>query len=79
MNGLEFALCVVAIIFGARVIRDFLRHQSGSRPQPPSDDTRLLVEEVSRLRERVQVLERVVTDNHDSVDLDRRIEQLRDR
>lgn len=79
MNPLEFALAVVAIIFGARLVRDFLRHQRAIHPGPPSEDTRLLVEEVARLRDRVQVLERVVTDNHDSLDLGSRIEQLRDR
>jgi hypothetical protein len=31
------------------------------------------------MKERIQVLERVITDNHKSVDLDREIERLRDR
>ena len=79
MNPFEMVIAIVAIVFGARVLRDYLRHREIAVPTAPSDDTRLLVEEVARLRERVQVLERVVTDNHDSVDLDRRIEQLRDR
>ena len=42
-------------------------------PGPQQND------EVRALRERVQVLERLVTDNHSSHDLDRQIEQLRDR
>ena len=36
-------------------------------------------QELQQLRERVQVLERVITDNHGSADLDRQIERLRDR
>ncbi|WP_174292323.1 hypothetical protein [Sphingomonas bacterium] len=79
MNPFEFVLAILAIVFGARIIRDYLRHRGETPIAPPSDDTRLLVEEVARLRDRVQVLERVVTDNHGSIDLDRRIEQLRDR
>ncbi|OWK27904.1 hypothetical protein [Sphingomonas dokdonensis] len=36
-------------------------------------------EEVRQLRERIAVLERVITDNHGSADLSRQIEELRDR
>ena len=36
-------------------------------------------QEVRQLKERIAVLERVVTDNHGSIGLDREIEQLRDR
>lgn len=35
--------------------------------------------EVRQLKERIAVLERVVTDNHGSIGLDREIERLRDR
>ncbi|MDF2495585.1 hypothetical protein [Sphingomonas sp.] len=36
-------------------------------------------EEIRQLRERIAVLERVITDNHGSTDLSRQIEELRDR
>jgi hypothetical protein len=36
-------------------------------------------DEVRELKDRVAVLERVITDNHKSLDLDREIERLRDR
>ena len=36
-------------------------------------------QEIRQLKERIAVLERVITDNHGSIDLDRQIEQLRDR
>lgn len=42
-------------------------------------DTIAARDEVRQLKERVAVLERVITDNHGSLDLDRQIEQLRDR
>lgn len=79
MNPFEMVVAIVVIVFGARVLRDYLRHRSEATVSLPNDDTRLLVEEVARLRERVQVLERVVTDTHGSIDLGSRIEQLRDR
>ena len=79
MNPFEMVVAILAIVFGARVLRDYLRHRGEMIAAPSNDDTRLLVEEVARLRDRVQVLERVVTDNHGSIDLDSRIERLRDR
>ena len=82
MNPAELVVTVLLIVFGTRLARDWMKHRAAAPPAVPpalDPDTRLLVEEVARLRERVQVLERVVTDNHGSIDLDRRIEQLRDR
>ena len=79
MNPAELVVTILVIVFGARLARDWMRHRAAAHVTLPNDDTRLLVEEVARLRERVQVLERVVTDNHGSIDLDHRIEQLRDR
>jgi uncharacterized membrane protein len=78
MNPAELVIAILLIVFGARLLRDFMRYRAAT-PVSSGDDTRLLVEEVTRLRERVQVLERVVTDNHGSLDLDQRIERLRDR
>ena len=75
----EFVITILVIVFGARMARDYLQHRSAAQQEAPSEDTRLLVEEVARLRERIQVLERVVTDTHGSIDLGSRIEQLRDR
>ena len=78
MNPPELIVAILVIVFGSRLIRDYLRHRHATPPAPDAD-TRLLVEEVARLRDRVGVLERVITDNHGSLDLDRRIEALRDR
>lgn len=36
-------------------------------------------DEIRQLKERIAVLERVITDNHGSVDLSRKIEELRGR
>ncbi len=42
-------------------------------------DTQALRGEIQQLKERIQVLERVITDERKSIDLDREIERLRDR
>jgi len=41
-------------------------------------EARRLQEEVRTLKDRIAVLERVITDNHSSSNLDREIEKLRD-
>ena len=43
-----------------------------------SAEARRLYDEVRTLKDRIAVLERVITDNHSSVSLDREIEKLRD-
>ncbi|QKS00887.1 hypothetical protein F9288_15600 [Sphingomonas sp. CL5.1] len=53
------------------------REQDGQ--QPPPADLIAARDEIRQLKERVAVLERVITDNHGSTDLSRQIEELRDR
>ena len=58
------------------------RYQAIGRDQQPaikSADLMRHEDEVRQLKERIAVLERVVTDNHGSIGLDREIERLRDR
>lgn len=42
-------------------------------------DTQALQNEISELKERVKVLERIATDNSSAIDVSREIEALRDR
>ena len=42
-------------------------------------ENRQLRDDIRGLKERIAVLERVITDNHGSIGLDREIERLRDR
>ena len=78
---------VVAIVFIAmlgKVLQERYRAmgriaQHGGAPHLSSADAERARDEVRQLKERVAVLERVITDNHGSVDLERQIEQLRDR
>lgn len=54
-----------------------LGRQDGARVD--SAETMMMRDEMRQLKERIAVLERVVTDNHGSIGLDREIERLRDR
>jgi len=79
MNPFELVLGIVGIVFLARVLRDRYRYQARVAPLADADDTARLRDEVRQLKERIHVLERVITDTHSSADLDREIERLRDR
>jgi hypothetical protein len=79
----SIAFMVVAIVLItsiARVAKE--RHRAEVRQGTPgldSADAMRMREEMNRLKQRVQVLERVITDNRGSMDLDGEIERLRDR
>ena len=81
MNPFEMVIAIVAIVMVARIIMH--RQKMWAQQQPTqavdSADTIRLREDVKQLRERVQVLERVITDNRSGMDLDREIERLRDK
>ena len=81
MNPFEMVAVIVIVVMIARVLRDRYRYgvHNAALQQPAIDpDAERLRDEVRQLRERVQVLERVITDTHSSSDLDRQIERLRD-
>lgn len=85
MSGSQFmvvlivAIVMVANIFKAKHRRspglDMVEHLRGDSAR----DTQALRGEIQQLKERIQVLERVITDERKSIDLDREIERLRDR
>lgn len=79
---MSFGTAIVAIIaiiaFAAMRIA---RYNSQQNHQPPVDD-RLLRErdeEIAQLRERIQVLERIVTEDRETRAIADEIESLRDR
>ncbi len=80
MNPFSMVVCIVLIVMVARVLTARYRAMENI-PQSPVDsiDALRLRDEVQQMKERIQVLERVITDTHKSVDLDREIERLRDR
>jgi len=76
MNGQEMVLGIVVVVMIASVLKAVLGGGHRRRPVEDPESARLKAE-VTALRERIQVLERIATEK-ESV-LERQIEQLRDR
>lgn len=81
MNPFEMVVAIIIVVTIGRVLQSRYRYRGAPKPADPGDsqENRQLRQEVQALRDRVQVLERVITDNHSSSDLDREIERLRDK
>jgi hypothetical protein len=84
MNGPEMVVLIVAVVMTAQVLKARYRMRdcgddTAIAPVADSAETRMLRDEVKQLRDRIQVLERVITDNHSASDLDREIERLRNK
>jgi hypothetical protein len=81
MNPFEMVVAIIIVVTIGRVLQQRYRyHGAAAKPDPAeAPENRQLRQEVQALRERVQVLERVITDTHSSSDLDREIERLRDK
>jgi cell division protein FtsB len=85
MNPFEMVLGIILIVTIGRVLqaRYGVRHGKHVTEYSVRDDAAATAEnhrlktEITDLRERIQVLERVVTDNEGSLRLDREIEKLR--
>ena len=85
MNGQEFVIVVLVIVFAFRIISHRMGMRTGwdrrwanqrLEAGDPRETTRLR-EEVSDLKERIKVLERITVDKENS--LAKEIESLRDR
>jgi hypothetical protein len=61
MNPFEFVIVVIALSFGYKLIAAFMRSREQSRSSDESANAGL-VQRLEQLEERVQVLERIVTD-----------------
>ncbi|SNT16704.1 hypothetical protein [Sphingopyxis indica] len=88
MNPFEMVIGIVLIVTIGSIIRakygvhGHRGRDSGYGPDiTPRDDaeTKALQAEIRALKERIQVLERIATDNNRAVSLDEEIEKLRDR
>ena len=81
MNPFEMVVLIVAIV----TIGSIIRAKHGTRKDRHGNDvtvangaeSRQLREEIKQLKERIAVLERLVTDNNSAIALDREIEKLR--
>ena len=87
MEGMEFVVAIVAIVFGSKLIRDLAYAKRGMKPGKSKgqqmcalcaeDNGASVAEELSKiekLEERIKVLERIVTDK--SSDLATEIDRL---
>ncbi len=85
MNPFEMVIGIVLIVTIGSVVRakyGVRRDNKGNEFfNAPVDtgETRALQAEIRTLKERIQVLERIATDNNRAVTLDEEIEKLRDR
>lgn len=80
MNGFTMVVLIVLITMIAKVMT--VRYRAIAKAEGrtiESADAMRAADEVRQLKERVAVLERLVTENHGSIGLDREIERLRDR
>lgn len=75
MNPFEMVIGIVAIVFGAKLIRDRNRLRFGPEARANAEANEALIAEVARLRGRVEVLERIALDK--GARLSDEIEQLR--
>lgn len=76
-NPFQMVVLIVLIVMGAAVLKARYQHKAGREAAADDPETLRMREEVRTLKERVAVLERIVTDNRDS--LSHEIERLRDR
>jgi len=81
MNPFEMVVLIVGIVMVASVLKaryGVTKDRDGNevvhRPDP---DAARLKDEIRTLKDRVAVLERLITDNNSAVNLDREIEKLR--
>ena len=68
-NGQFFVLCIIIVVFGARIFRDHLRLKQTQPRENPQYQAR-----IDALDRRVQTLERIVTDK--GYDLKREFDKL---
>ena len=81
MGWAEMVVAIIVIVTIGKVLQARYGQHGGAGQHDRADtaESLQLRQEVHKLRERVQVLERVITDTHSSSDLDREIERLRDK
>ncbi len=80
MNPFSMVVAIILIVSVSKIISRYIAAQGQAQNTAvQSADAMRAQDEVRQLKERVAVLERVITDNHGSLGLDREIERLRDR
>jgi hypothetical protein len=72
MNVFTFVFLTVTVVLCAKLIQTYIENRNRTRSENEADDETLL--KIDRLEERIQVLERIVTE--DRYDLKKRIDNL---
>lgn len=74
MNTLFYVVCIVAIVFTADTIQKYMKMKNDEKKaqDPELEET---LAQIERLEERIQVLERIITEN--KYDLGREISKLK--
>ncbi len=75
--------CCITIVLRAKykymADSGIIEDKDGNKKPLNSHDNKQQLLEVKELKQRVQTLERIATDNNKAIDLDREIEQLRSK
>lgn len=90
MDPFQMVVAIIAIITIGRVIQTKQKAKHGivedenvmgtkARRLLNNADTQQMQDEIRALKERIQVLERIATDNNNTSDINRQIEELRSR
>ena len=90
MDPFQMVVAIIAIITIGRIIQTKQKAKLGivedenfmgtkTRRLLNNADTQQMQDEIRALKERVQVLERIATDNNNTSDINRQIEELRSR
>lgn len=90
MGPFEMVVAIIAIITIGRIIQTKQKAKLGivedenfmgtkTRRLLNNADTQQMQDEIRDLKERIQVLERIATDNNNMSDINRQIEELRGR
>lgn len=90
MGPFEMVVAIIAIVTIGKIIQTKQKAKHGiiededilgnkTQRLIGSGDTSAMQDEIRALKERIQVLERIATDNNSATDLNRQIEELRNR
>jgi len=81
MNPFEMVVAIIVVITIGKVLQARYTARSSDPAEGPAEtaDTMRMRDEIRSLKERVAVLERVITDHNQSMRLDEEIEKLRDK
>ena len=90
MGPFEMVVAIIAIVTIGKIIQNKQRAKHGiiededmlgnkTQRLISNSDTQGMQDEIKMLKDRIQVLERIATDNNSANDLNRQIEELRGR